>query len=122
MKSVFITGITGFVGSNLRVFLKNRGLNLVGVSRKPEGYEMNYEQLNETVLNDAGVFIHLAGKAHDLKKTSYDAAYFEVNTDLTKRLFDQFLESDCEPLIYISSVKIFTYRIFHSFANLFYRI
>ena len=39
--------------------------------------------------------------AHDLKKTSEDKEYFEVNTELTKTLFDQFLKSDCEVFIYI---------------------
>ena len=29
----------------------------------------------------------------------------KVNTELTKRLFDQFLKSDCEVFIYMSSVK-----------------
>ena len=56
-------------------------------------------------MDDSKAFIHLAGKAHDLKKTSDDAAYFEVNTELTKKLFDQFLQSDCEVFIYMSSVK-----------------
>ena len=56
-------------------------------------------------MNESKVFIHLAGKAHDLKNTSEDNDYFEVNTELTKRLFDKFLVSDCEVFIYMSSVK-----------------
>ena len=31
--------------------------------------------------------------------------YFKVNTELTKSLFDKFLQSDCEVFIYMSSVK-----------------
>jgi nucleoside-diphosphate-sugar epimerase len=49
--------------------------------------------------------VHLAGKAHDLKKTSNDAEYFEVNFELTKKLYDQYLKSDARQFIYISSVK-----------------
>ena len=49
--------------------------------------------------------VHLAGKAHDLKKTSNDSEYFEVNYELTKKLYDQFLASNAQQFIYISSVK-----------------
>lgn len=49
--------------------------------------------------------VHLAGKAHDLKKISNDKDYYEVNFELTKQLFDQFLQSDAQKFIYISSVK-----------------
>ena len=40
-----------------------------------------------------------------MKKTSNDADYYEVNFELTKRLYDQFLQSDADKFIYISSVK-----------------
>jgi nucleoside-diphosphate-sugar epimerase len=100
-----ITGNKGFVGSNLTKFLQNKNNKIIGVSRAPNGQEIDYDNLNVSFLNGADSIIHLAGKAHDLKKTSDDAAYFEVNTELTKRLFDQFLKSDCETFIYMSSVK-----------------
>ena len=100
-----ITGNKGFVGTNLTKFLQNKNNKIIGVSRTPNGQEIDYDNLNVSFLNGADSIIHLAGKAHDLKKTSDDAAYFEANTELTKRLFDQFLESDCETFIYMSSVK-----------------
>ena len=37
--------------------------------------------------------------------TSNDDDYFSVNTDLTKKIFDKFLDSSCKTFIYISSVK-----------------
>ena len=67
--------------------------------------EISYNHLNNECLDNAKSFIHLAGKAHDLKNISQDQEYFEVNTDLTKRLFNQFLNSDCEVFIFMSSVK-----------------
>ena len=100
-----ITGNKGFVGLNLVSYLKDNKKDIIGVSRNPTIDELNYEDLNLKILNDAKSFIHLAGKAHDLKKTSEDSEYFEVNTELTKILFNQFLESECEVLIYMSSVK-----------------
>ena len=100
-----ITGNKGFVGANLVLFLQKNNKEIIGISRSPQSYELSYESLGLKVLNQSKSFIHLAGKAHDLKKTSDDSAYFEVNTELTKKLFNQFLQSDCEVFIYMSSVK-----------------
>ena len=102
---ILITGITGFVGKNLRVYL-NKSFKIKGVSRSSSHKEdiISYGEVSE-YLENSKVFIHLAGKAHDLKKTSEDKEYFEVNTKLTEKIFDQFLESTCEVFIYMSSVK-----------------
>ena len=100
-----ITGSSGFVGSNLSPYLEKKHKKVLGVSRSPSDGEVDYKKINITLLNNSNSFVHLAGKAHDLKKTSEDKDYYEVNTELTKRLFDQFLKSDCETFIYMSSVK-----------------
>ena len=100
-----ISGNKGFVGGNLSKFLINKERDIIGVSRTPCGKEITYNDLNNKILNTSKSFIHLAGKAHDLKKISEEAAYFEVNTELTKTLFDKFLASTCEVFIYMSSVK-----------------
>lgn len=100
---VFITGMTGFVGQNLKPYLAN-AFEVRCISRKGKAGGLSYAQfLEEKIGYDA--IIHLAGKAHDLKKTSQDTDYFEINFELTKRLFDQFLQSDAKRFIYISSVK-----------------
>ncbi len=104
MNKVVITGVTGFVGSNLNSYLKS-DFKITGISRKSDKDIIKYDELSLDILNNQKAFIHLAGKAHDLKKTSDDKEYFEVNTELTKKLFNQFLESDCETFIYMSSVK-----------------
>ena len=105
MKLNIITGNKGFVGANLEKYLKLQNKQIKGVSRKPLGEEVDYKNLTLEIINKSRSFIHLAGKAHDLKNTSEDSIYFEVNTKLTKKLFDQFLESTCEVFIYMSSVK-----------------
>lgn len=102
---IIITGNSGFVGTNLRSYLQKKNKKIVGVSRSPSEGGVDYKNINTTLLNTSSSFIHLAGKAHDLKKTSNDKEYFEVNTDLTKTLFDEFLKSTCEVFIYMSSVK-----------------
>ncbi|WP_299666365.1 NAD-dependent epimerase/dehydratase family protein [uncultured Polaribacter sp.] len=104
-KPHIITGNKGFVGSNLTQYFLEIDKLVLGVSRNPENDEINYLDLNLEIINKSRGFIHLAGKAHDLKKTSEDKEYFEINTELTKTLFNQFLKSDSEVFIYMSSVK-----------------
>ena len=92
---IIITGATGFVGKNLSKYLKELGNHVLPLSLR-----------NSWVLNkNADAIVHLAGKAHDTKNTSADKEYFEVNTELTKKLFQEFLNSEIKDFIYFSSVK-----------------
>jgi len=102
---ILITGVSGFVGSNLNNYLDKKEKKVIGVSRSPKNIEVDFNKIDKILLNSVNYFIHLAGKAHDLKKTSEAATYYTVNTELTKKLFNQFLDSDCEVFIYMSSVK-----------------
>ena len=68
---VLITGITGFVGQNLKKYLKDQ--TIIGVSRQKSEKEnvVSYDQVVQQLF-DVKSCIHLAGKAHDLKKTTDD--------------------------------------------------
>jgi nucleoside-diphosphate-sugar epimerase len=92
MKSLFLTGDTGFVGSNL---IKSFNSIYEIVSYK-KGTLINIEQ---------DVVIHLAGKSHDLKNTSSPHEYYKVNTELTKAIFDAYSASKAKVFITLSSVK-----------------
>ena len=105
MNNIVITGIKGFVAGNLKKYLIFRNKQVIGVSRTPLSEDLGYDEISIDIMNKSKSFIHLAGKAHDLKRTSEAKDYFEVNTELTRRLFDQFLVSDCEIFVYVSSVK-----------------
>ena len=105
MKNIAISGITGFVGKNLEEYLISKKGTVAGVSRRTSNNNYDYTSFNKIIFDNQKAFVHLAGKAHDLKKTSEDKEYFEVNTELTKTLYNQFLKSDCEVFIYMSSVK-----------------
>jgi len=98
MKCIAITGTTGFVGQNLVPYLKKSGFRIKSISR---------ETLNnlEVDLVAADAVIHLAGKAHDLKKHVNPDEYYKVNFELTKHLYNSFLTSKASKFIFISSVK-----------------
>lgn len=93
---ITITGTSGFVGSNLIEFLNK--------SNQIDKISLRFESPKQTeIFCDA--IIHLAGKAHDLKKVSKPREYYEANFELTKQLFDVFLQSDAKVFVFISSVK-----------------
>jgi nucleoside-diphosphate-sugar epimerase len=102
MQNILITGASGFVGQNLTYHLKK--YNLITISRK-NGFDYNLIDNDFLDNNKIDIIIHLAGKAHDLKKTSNNSEYYEANTDLTISLFDSFLKSNAKIFIYLSSVK-----------------
>jgi nucleoside-diphosphate-sugar epimerase len=68
-----ITGVTGFVGSNLSEYLKTSHEVFSMSVRYPISQEVN--EYCDTI-------IHLAGKAHDLKKVSQPQDYYDANFEL----------------------------------------
>jgi nucleoside-diphosphate-sugar epimerase len=105
---ILISGASGFVGKNLAFYLKDKGHEIVAISRRPAGNsEISWEQLlgDHSSVSNVDVFVHLAGKAHDLKSTSNAGEYFEINTELTKKFFDLFVKSNAGTFIFMSSVK-----------------
>ena len=89
----YITGSTGFIGQNLLQYLgdKARAVNL---------------RIKANLVFEKNVaVVHLAGKAHDLKKTLAPSEYFTVNTELTKKVFDAFLASEATVFVFMSSIK-----------------
>ncbi len=93
---IIITGISGFVGQNLSKFLEENGSIVEGLSLRNKNWILDKK-------SDA--IVHLAGKAHDTENTSSEEDYFEINTELTKKLFDQFLQCEINDFFYFSSVK-----------------
>jgi len=92
MKSIFITGSGGFVGQNIIKYFNST-------------YEFYRFSKNDEININQVVVLHFAGKAHDLSNTSNSEEYYIVNTELTKQVFDNFLESDAKVFITLSSVK-----------------
>jgi nucleoside-diphosphate-sugar epimerase len=90
--SIFLTGSTGFVGKYIISYFNSR----FSISKYTRGTEIN---INEDIV------LHLAGKAHDLKHTANSQEYYNVNTELTKSVYESFLNSNAKVFITLSSVK-----------------
>lgn len=112
--NILITGIHGFVGSNLVIALKRHhslyGLDIVAPEKEGVVKTFAWKDLETTSfpmqqLPKFDAIIHLAGKAHDTKNQSASQVYFDINTGLTQKIFDFFLESSAKKFIFFSSVK-----------------
>lgn len=115
---ILITGITGFIGTNLWKYLAGYGdYELYGMVRNEEqkllfrqtAFKQIFllEELEKQLIFD--VIIHLAGKAHDVKQVANQKEYRDSNELLTKNLYNLFLKNR-QPgkFIYVSSVSVFS--------------
>ncbi len=105
--NLLLTGINGFVGTNLVKSLKD-SYTLYGVDIIPDvqdGVTQIYSWNEICQIPKADVVIHLAGKAHDTQNTTAEKDYFDINVGLTKQIFSQFLSSSAGKFIFFSSVK-----------------
>lgn len=111
--SILITGINGFIGSNLVVSLKKQhiiyGLDIVLPQKDGVIRTFSWHELEQ--IPPVDVIIHLAGKAHDTKNTTGDKAYFDINVGLTLKIFENFIQSRASKFIFFSSVKAVTDRV-----------
>ncbi len=111
--NILITGIHGFVGSNLVLSLKDHhilyGLDIISSSKEGVIKTFLWKDIESTdsihELPHFDAIIHLAGKAHDTKNQSGAQIYFDINTGLTQKIFDFFLQSSAKKFIFFSSVK-----------------
>jgi nucleoside-diphosphate-sugar epimerase len=107
MTKILLTGSSGFVGSNLFDALHQDfelfGLDITKNGKLPENRVYGWDVLSDLPAVD--VIIHLAGKAHDTTNTAEEKEYFEVNLNLTQKIFDYFLQSKAKKFIFFSTVK-----------------
>lgn len=113
---ILITGVHGFVGSNLvKVLSKDNiiyGLDIVSPVKEGIRYTFSWDYLDkDDGIPEVDAIIHLAGKAHDTKNQSAADVYFKVNTELTKKIYDYYLKSKAKKFIFFSSVKAAADRV-----------
>lgn len=128
---ILITGIHGFVGSNIVEYLKKDneiyGLDIVSPEKDGVVRTFSWDDLempeqvghdgksqaghDDGVLPEFDAIIHLAGKAHDTKNKSAAEVYFKVNTGLTQKIFDYFLASSAKKFVFFSTAKAAADRV-----------
>lgn len=112
---ILITGVHGFVGSNLVEYLKAEneiyGLDIVAPDKDGVVKTFSWDDLDAGLVPAMDAIIHLAGKAHDTKNKSAAEVYFKVNTGLTQKIYDYFLASSTSKFIFFSTAKAAADRV-----------
>ena len=112
---ILITGIHGFVGSNLVNALAKEhmiyGLDIVAPVKEGVVNTYSWDSLDAGQVPVVDAIIHLAGKAHDTKNQAAAEVYFKVNTELTQKVYDYFLKSSARKFIFFSTAKAAADRV-----------
>ena len=114
---ILITGVHGFVGSNLVKALSKEhviyGLDIVSPQKNGVKATFGWDCLDKSgEIPEVDAIIHLAGKAHDTKNQSAAEVYFKVNTGLTQKIFDYFLAHDSiKKFVFFSTAKAAADRV-----------
>lgn len=107
---VLITGVHGFVGSNLVNALSKEniiyGLDIIAPEKTGVIKTFSWEDLDAERVPEVDAIIHLAGKAHDTKNKAAAEVYFKVNRDLTIKVFDYFSKHlEIKKFVFFSTAK-----------------
>ena len=107
---ILITGVHGFVGSNLVEALPKEhtiyGLDIISPTKEGVKFTFSWDVLDKDEIPAVDAIIHLAGKAHDTKNQTVSDVYFKVNTGLTQKVFDYFLAHDSiKKFVFFSTAK-----------------
>jgi nucleoside-diphosphate-sugar epimerase len=116
---LLVTGANGFIGRNLCVFLKKKGYfvrgavrnnmcDVLGVDEYVQVGDINESTDWRQALRRIDVVVHLAGRAHVLKKHGADSVelFRKVNVLGTEHLVKSCVEAGVRRIIFISSVKV----------------
>ena len=85
-----ITGANGFVGTNLCRYLAEKGHECLTLDIGDADY--GWDELGRIPFGEIDCVVHLAGKAHDLKKVASERSYFDINVGLTQKIYEAMRE------------------------------
>jgi len=107
-----LTGSSGFIGSRLLPILCNYGFIVSVISRSKIAGQKTFicdfenDQIPKDAFKSIDVVFHLAGLAHDTRKSKYiEESYRKMNVDLTFKLARLAADSGVKKFVFISSVK-----------------
>lgn len=107
---ILITGVHGFVGSNLVAYLAKDneiyGLDIIAPEKEGVVKTYSWDDLDADIIGELDAIIHLAGKAHDTKNQAAADVYFKVNRDLAVKMFDYFCaHPNIKKFVFFSTAK-----------------
>ncbi len=119
MTKVLVTGATGFIGSALTKFLKQKEYYVIGLSRHKKQLARQEEGIDEWVqfdllgeeaefigiLKEVDFLIHLAGNAHETRELPY-SSYYQLNTLPATFLAKSALANGVKKIVYVSTIKV----------------
>lgn len=115
---ILITGVHGFVGSNLVEALKKEhtiyGLDIISPEKEGVVKTFSWNDLDAGEDLDVDAIIHLAGKAHDVKSDGrgQKEEYMKINCGLTQIIFDWFMaQPQCKKFVFFSTAKAAANRV-----------
>ena len=113
---ILITGVHGFVGSNLVNALSKEhtiyGLDIISPIKEGVSFTYEWNNLDDGQIPEIDAIIHLAGKAHDTKNEAAADVYFKVNRDLTIKIFDYFCaHKNIKKFVFFSTAKAAADRV-----------
>jgi len=109
---LLITGVHGFVGSNLVNALSKDyeiyGLDIISPQKAGVIKTYTWDDIltSQEHINDFDAIIHLAGKAHDTKNKTNADIYFQVNTELLKKYMTSFYNHQLKNLFFSVLLKL----------------
>ena len=112
MKSILITGATGFVGRKLVKLLENYVYKISVLSRQQHPdyktfvCDLAHEKIPTSVISSIDTIFHLAGLAHDQRISSkVEHLYRSINVDATFQLAKLAAQNGVKRFVFVSSVK-----------------
>ena len=107
-KKILLTGSSGFLGSYILDFLKNKNYEVIKVGRSVKS-DINIDlSLNKLSKIDVDYVIHVAGKAHLIPKTKEENnKFFKVNYIGTNNLLYGLDTTKLQSIIFISTVAVY---------------
>lgn len=120
---ILITGVHGFVGSNLVEYLRPLrslyasefdvyGLDIISPEKPGVIQTFSWDDLDAGRIPEVDAIIHLAGMAHDTKNRTAAEVYFKVNRDLTMKVYDYFCaHPQIRKFVFFSTAKAAADRV-----------
>ena len=107
MKTISITGSTGFVGTSLRKLFESNGFNVIGISRD------DLKNINKltSIIESSNIVINLAG-ANIINRwsESYKKILVASRIDTTQALIEAMHNSNTKPELFISTSAVGIYK------------